>query len=76
MWQTITFVLLSGFVGFIFGAVREKVLNKNYSYADILNASKYGYDYHKESQFPDQEFEDACINNTKQWLVWYNRNKK
>ena len=36
MWQIITFVLISWFIGFIFGAVRERVLNKNYSEEEIL----------------------------------------
>lgn len=41
---------------------------EKYSEEDMLKASKYGYDFHKTTQFPDQKFEDSCINNTKQWL--------
>lgn len=75
MWQIITFILISGFIGFIFGAVRERLLNKNYSYNDMIKSSKYGYNFHKTTQFPNQEFEDSCINNTKQWLQYYKRNE-
>jgi len=45
---------------------------KLYTKEDMINASKYGYNYHKTSQFLSQEFEDSCINNTKQWLTIYN----
>ena len=75
MWETITIILISWFVGFIFGAVRERLLNKNYSKRDMINASKYGYNFHKTTQFPKQDFEDSCINNTKQWLMYYKRDK-
>lgn len=44
----------------------EKVL---YTKEDMIKASKYGYNFHKTTQFPNQEFEDSCINNTKQWLT-------
>jgi hypothetical protein len=43
--------------------------NKCYSEEDMLMASKYGYNYHKSTQFPEQEFEDSCIRNTQQWLI-------
>ena len=73
MWQIITFILISWFIGFIFGAVRERVLNKLYSKEDMIKASKYGYNFHKTTQFPNQEFEDSCINNTKQWLTIFKK---
>ena len=73
MWQIITFILISWFIGFIFGAVRERVLNKLYSKEDMIKASKYGYNFHKTTQFPNQEFEDSCINNTKQWLTLFKK---
>jgi hypothetical protein len=41
---------------------------KLYSGEDMLKASKYGYNFHKTTQFPNQEFEDSCIRNTQQWL--------
>lgn len=75
MWETITIVLISWFVGFIFGAVRERILNKNYSKQDMINASKYGYNFHKTTQFPKQDFEDSCIRNTQQWLMYYKRDE-
>ena len=75
MWETITIILISWFVGFIFGAVRERLLNKNYSKQDMINASKYGYNFHKTTRFPKQDFEDSCINNTKQWLMYYKRDE-
>tara|TARA_R110000823_G_scaffold54057_6_gene132848 strand:+ start:424 stop:666 length:243 start_codon:yes stop_codon:yes gene_type:complete len=40
----------------------------SYSEDDMIEASKYGYNFHKTTQFPNQEFEDSCINNTKQWF--------
>ena len=75
MWETITIILISWFVGFIFGAVRERILNKNYSKQDMINASKYGYNFHKTTQFPKQDFEDSCIRNTQQWLMYYKRDE-
>jgi hypothetical protein len=41
----------------------------SYSEEDMIEASKYGYNFHKTTQFPTQEFEDSCIRNTKQWLT-------
>ncbi len=34
----------------------------------LINACKYGYDFHKTSSFPEQEFEQAAINNFRQDL--------
>ena len=73
MWETTTFILISWFIGFIFGAVRERVLNKLYSKEDMIKASKYGYNFHKTTLFPNQEFENSCINNTKQWLTLFKK---
>jgi hypothetical protein len=44
-----------------------------YSEEDMINASKYGYNFHKTTLFPNQEFEDSCINNTKQWLTIFKK---
>ncbi len=33
----------------------------------LIDAAKYGYDFHKNSQFPQHEFKDACINNFAQY---------
>ncbi len=46
-----------------------------YTEEDMLNASKYGYEFRDTTSFPEHKFEDECINNTKQWLEWY-KNKK
>ena len=46
---------------------------RTYSEEDMLNASKYGYNFHKTTLFPNQEFEDSCINNTKQWLTLFKK---
>ena len=40
-----------------------------YSEEDMLEASEYGYNFHKTTQFPEQEFKDSCIRNTQQWLT-------
>lgn len=42
---------------------------KLYTEQDMVNASKYGYNFHKTTSFPNHKFEDSCINNTKQWLT-------
>ena len=42
-----------------------------YTEKDMIEASKYGYNFHKTTQFPNQEFEDSCIRNTQQWLTNY-----
>ncbi len=46
---------------------------RSYSEEDMLNASKYGYNFHKTTLFPNQKFEDSCINNTKQWLTLFKK---
>ena len=46
---------------------------RSYSEEDMLNASKYGYNFHKTTLFPNQKFEDSCINNTKQWLTIFKK---
>ena len=42
---------------------------KIYTEQDMLLAAKYGYNFHKTTSFPDQEFEDSCVRNTQQWLT-------
>ncbi len=42
--------------------------DKKYSEEDMIEASMYGYNFHKTTQFPQQEFEESCIRNTQQWL--------
>lgn len=46
-----------------------------YSEEDMIEASKYGYNFHKTTQFPNQEFEDSCIRNTQQWVQNLKTNK-
>lgn len=43
-------------------------MEKKYTEQDLINACKYGYEYHKTSQFPNTEFEEFCMNNFKQLL--------
>ena len=45
----------------------------SYSEEDMIEASKYGYNFHKTTQFPKQEFEDSCIRNTQQWLEQFKK---
>ena len=63
--------------GFIDGYIQcqENNKDKKYTEEDMLNASKYGYEFRDTTSFPQHKFEDSCINNTKQWLEWY-KNKK
>jgi len=52
--------------GYLIGYFKS---SKKYTYEDMLDAAKYGYDFHKTTSFPEQEFEDSCIRNTQQWLT-------
>lgn len=47
----------------------SKEPKKEYTEQDMLLAAKYGYNFHKTTSFPDQEFEDSCVRNTQQWLT-------
>ena len=44
------------------------IQEKKYTEQDLIDACKYGYDYHKETSFPQMSFEDNCVNNFKQVL--------
>ena len=44
-------------------------METKYTEQDLIDACKYGYDYHKTSQFPEKEFEEEAINNFKQVLA-------
>jgi hypothetical protein len=46
---------------------------RSYSEEDMIEASKYGYNFHKTTQFPNQEFEDSCIRNTQQWFEQFKK---
>ena len=46
---------------------------RSYSEEDMIEASKYGYNFHKTTQFQNQEFEDSCIRNTQQWLTQFKK---
>lgn len=65
--------------GFVLGAMKfainwQKEQDKKlYSDEDMLEASKYGYNFHKTTQFPNQEFEDSCIRNTQQWFEQFKK---
>ncbi len=65
------FEYTNGIYGFKQGAKWQQ--ERSYSEEDMINASKYGYNFHKTTQFPNQEFEDSCINNTKQWLTIFKK---
>ena len=54
---------------------QQDMADKKYTEEDMLNASKYGYEFRDTTSFPKHKFEDSCINNTKQWLEWY-KNKQ
>ena len=47
--------------------------DKKYTEEDMLNASKYGYEFRDTTSFPEHKFEDSCINNTKQWIHTLNK---
>jgi len=50
-------------------------MEAKYTEQDLIDACKYGYDYHKTSQFPEKEFEEEAINNFKQVLAGKEANK-
>lgn len=60
--------------GYVDGYIQssEDMSDKKYTEEDMINASKYGYEFRDTTSFPEHKFEDSCINNTKQWLEWYN----
>jgi hypothetical protein len=39
-----------------------------YTKQQMIEASKYGYEFRDTTSFPEHKFEDSCVNNTKQWL--------
>lgn len=41
---------------------------KTYNADDMIKMAKYGYDFHKTTSFPEMDFEEAAINNAKQYL--------
>lgn len=47
----------------------SKEPKKIYTEQDMLLAARYGYNFHKTTSFPNQEFEDSCVRNTQQWLT-------
>jgi len=49
----------------------ERFAKRTYTKKDMIEASKYGYNFHKTTQFPEQDFEDSCIRNTQQWLTQF-----
>lgn len=48
-------------------------LNQEYTFHDMLQAAKYGYEFRDTTSFPEHKFEDSCINNTKQWIHSLNK---
>lgn len=53
----------------IFKTVYNKCREKyKFTEEDMLQAAKYGYEFRDTTSFPEHNFEDSCINNTKQWL--------
>lgn len=51
--------------------VRQTCSRQTFTYEDMIEASKYGYEFHKNTSFPEQSFEDSCIRNTQQWLTTF-----
>jgi hypothetical protein len=58
------------------GTTHYYVPIKKYTEEDMLNASKYGYEFRDSTSFPEHKFEDSCINNTKQWIYSLNKQDK
>lgn len=45
-----------------------KTEQRSFIEGELIEACRYGYNYHKTSQFPEMEFDDMAINNFKQHL--------
>lgn len=48
--------------------VNMEINSQKANLPDLVDAAKYGYEYHKNTSFPEHEFEDECINNFKQYI--------
>jgi hypothetical protein len=46
----------------------KKAAETLYTKEQMIEASKYGYEFRDTTSFPEHKFEDSCVNNTKQWL--------
>ena len=44
-------------------------VSKCFSYDQMIEASRYGYNYRDTTSFPNKNFDDNCKNNTRQWLT-------
>jgi|TARA_R110000751_G_scaffold274152_1_gene375039 hypothetical protein len=44
-------------------------VSKRFSEEQMIEASKYGYNYRDTTSFPNKNFDDNCKNNTRQWLT-------
>lgn len=53
----------------------NSLTDKKWSDEDMLKASKYGYEFRDTTSFPEQNFEQACINNTKQYIQYLSEEK-
>ena len=51
----------------------QTLYKETYSKEDMIRASKYGYNFHKITSFPELDFEDSCIRNTQQWLTVFKK---
>lgn len=52
----------------------EWAQNNFYTEKDMIEASKYGYNYHITTSFPEKSFEENCERNTLQWLSKFDKN--
>ena len=48
--------------------VFEMLKDRTDPHKALLTACKYGYEYHKNSQFPEASFEEFCLSNYKQFM--------
>lgn len=52
----------------IFLILNMELGNQKATDKDLIDAAKYGYEYHQKATFPENKFEDECINNFKQHI--------
>jgi hypothetical protein len=45
-----------------------KLDSNEFTEEEMIKASRYGYEYHQTTSFPEKDFESNCMNNFKQWL--------
>lgn len=74
--EFILYEVQNDFKGFVngyrkgFNKAIELNKDKMFTLDQMLDIAKYSYEFRANTQFPEHNFEDACINNTKQQIQY------